>query len=337
MIQLNEETRQALLKLAQETQVYPEGNILKLFDPGDDEAFKAYLEKSMARDRAMRQRRLDITKQIQIQNRDLTKFNEQVSLLNKDLTIALEEQKKAKEQVIMALKKLEKKNQDLAQFSWMTSHNLRGPLASTLGITNLLKDYMQASADLKGLYEHLRSSVIKMDEVLADVSMLLETRDTPPIHNEQLDLGNLLLASLAKIQGTEPTISTFVSSDFSGCPSIISTRNYVEEIFQQLILNGFQYRAEERAPVIHLSSTLDGDYAEINIRDNGSGIKTEDLDKIFEPFKKLHYKSSGKGLGLYVARTQAEAMGGSLNVTSEFGVGSIFCCRLPKDGFTPGI
>ena len=337
MIKLNEETRKALVQLALDTQVYPEGNILKLLNTDDDPDFKSYIEKATARDKSMRQRRLEITKQIQIQNRDLTKFNEQITILNKDLTIALEEQKKAKEQVIAALKVLERKNRDLAQFSWMTSHNLRGPLASTLGVINLLRDYMQASADLKGLYDHLRGSAMKMDEVLADVAMLLETRDAPPIHNEELKLQAILVGCVERLQAKGMNLSSALKSDFSACTSIISTKVYVESILEHLLSNAFQYRSEVRELAIIVTAVIEEEVAVIRIADNACGIKAEDLEKIFEPFKKLHFSSTGKGLGLYVARTQAEALGGSLTVTSEFGAGSVFKLQLPVNGFQAGI
>ena len=337
MIQLNEETRKALLQLARETQVYPEGNILKLIDAADDSVFKAYIEKAMARDRQMRQRRLEVTKQVQIQNRDLIKFNEQVTALNADLMIALEEQKKAKEQVIHALKILEKKNRDLAQFSWMTSHNLRGPLASALGIINLLRDVLQSSADLKGLYDHLRGSAMKMDEVLADLSMLLESREEVTIDNQVLALDDVLAACKDRLREIEADLPDAVTIDCSACPTVVSTRSHVEEVLRHVLLNGFQYRSSGRPSKVTVTSFVEDQQAVISVSDNGVGIAADDLEKVFEPFKKLSYTSTGKGLGLYLARIKAEALGGTLTVTSVQGEGSVFSLRLPVDGHHPSV
>jgi signal transduction histidine kinase len=66
------------------------------------------------------------------------------------------------------------------------------------------------------------------------------------------------------------------------------------------------------------------------VTDNGIGISENNFEKAFEPFRKLDYSSTGKGIGLYLARSQAEAMGGTLTVQSELGKGSIFTLRLPS-------
>ena len=214
----------------------------------------------------------------------------------------------------------------------MTSHNLRGPLASTLGIINLLRDYMQTSADLKGLYDHLRGSAMKIDEVLQDVSMLLETRDATPINNEEIEINSLLDGCMAKLREHGLDLTGQVTKEFSACPSVIATRPYLESILMHLLSNAFQYRAADRKPAIRVSSVADGEFVRIDVTDNGEGIASDDLEKIFEPFKKLHYSSTGKGLGLYLARTQTEALGGSLGVSSEPGVGSCFSIRVPIKG-----
>ena len=237
MIKLNEETRRALVQLAEETQVYPEGNFLKLLDAENDAAFLDYISKSLERDRFMRQRRLEITKQIQIQNRELTTSNGKISRLNDELVIALEEQKKAKDQLVVANRILEKKNKDLEQFSWMTSHNLRGPLASTIGVINLFESFVKSSPDMLTLYEHLRNSASKMNDILADVSMLLETRNAQVIHNEELSLVDLLNDIKDRLhQGLGIPAQTY-QVDFSKCSQVVSTKAVLSEVLYHLMAN----------------------------------------------------------------------------------------------------
>ncbi|MFM7194538.1 MAG: sensor histidine kinase, partial [Bacteroidota bacterium] len=314
------------------SRVYLEGNILKLFNPNGDPELETYLTTAVQKDKSMRQKRLDITKQIQIQNRELSRFNDQVTLLNKDLTLALEEQKKAKEQLLVTLAKLEKQNRDLAQFSWMISHNLRGPLASTLGIVNLLKNFYQDSKDYRDLYDHLRASALRMDEIMADVSMLLEVRDSPPILNEDLDMKSVFDEACRQVGALWEEYSGGVKVDFTGCPRVLATRIYLQSILMHLISNALQYRSPDRSLEVKLTSGIDDGFLVLTVSDNGSGIAVNDHEKIFEPFRKLDYASKGKGLGLYLSRTLAEAMGGTLTVASDLGAGAVFTLRLPLNG-----
>jgi len=332
MLEFNDDIRKALIAVARETQVYLEGSILKLINPGDDPEFRHYYEEAVRRDKAVRQRRLDITKQVQNQNKELTNVNQQNATLNAELRSALDEQRKAQDKLLVMLEKQERQNQDLAQFSWMISHNLRGPLASALGIINLMKDFKLVTPDNRDLYNHLKTSALRMDEILTDVSMILEIRDDPPILNEDIDVGELFTVCCEKVRDLIDQHGAEVSFDFSCCTTIFATRVYVESIVTQLLANALQYRSVDRKPQVSMISGSENGFCTFSIRDNGKGIRQADLSKVFEPFRKLDYSSTGKGIGLYLSRSQAEAMGGSLGVTSELGQGSVFTLRLPAKG-----
>ena len=331
MLSFSDEIRKAFIDLAQSTKVYLEGNILKLIDPGDDSDFRAYLEEAVRRDKLARQRRLAITKQIQQQNKELIYHDEKNQLLNDELKLALIEQQKSKDQLIETLKKVQKQNKDLAQFSWMISHNLRGPLASSLGIVNLMRDFNLVTPDNQDMYDHLKSSILRMDEILHDVSVLLEIRNDPPLLNETIDLGELLNGCLEKLSTLQEQSGVKLRSDFSCCSSIFATRIYLESILISILSNAMQYCSNERLLEVAVFSDSEPGFCVLKISDNGAGISKDNLEKIFEPFRKLDERSKGKGNGLYLARSQAEAMGGSLSVESELGKGSTFILRLPSE------
>ena len=329
MLELNDDIRKALIEIARDSKVYLEGSILKLINPGDDPSFNRYLDEAVRKDRSVRQLRLEITKQVQAQNKELSAINEQNVALNAELRTALDQQKKVQDKLLMTLDKLERQNQDLAQFSWMISHNLRGPLASALGIINLLKDFNLVTPDNRDLYNHLRTSALRMDEILTDVSMLLEIRDDPPILNEDIDMESMFNSCFGKVKELAERSSAEFRQDFSCCTTLYATRIYLESIITNLLTNAIQYRSPDRVPLVKIFTGNENGYCLFSVEDNGKGIKVADLERVFEPFRKLDYASTGKGIGLYLARSQAEAMGGSLTVTSELGKGSIFTLRLP--------
>lgn len=331
ILSFSSETKQALITIARETQVYLDGNILKLINPGDDPDFLEYYAEAVRRDKLARQRRLAITKQIQHQNKELIYHNGQNRLLNDEFTRALEEQKKSGEKLKATLSKLEKQNKDLAQFSWMVSHNLRGPLASAMGIMNLMKDFNLVTPDNQDMYGHLKSSVDKMDEIIHDVSILLEMRRDPPLFNELIDMAGLMMGCSGQLETLQSESGADFKYDFACCTTVFGTRIYVENILTNLLSNAMLYRSPDRPLQIQVTSDSEPGCCLIMVTDNGNGIRESELEKVFEPFRKLDYKSTGKGIGLYLARTQAEAMGGTLTVVSQEGVGSTFTLRLPND------
>jgi len=330
MLSLPEQVKNALIEIARSTRVYLAGNILKLIDPGDHSDFRRYHEEAVLQDKNTRQRRLVITKQIQQQNRELIFQNEQNELLNQELKVAFAEQQKSKEQLIATVEKIEKQNKDLAEFSWMISHNLRGPLASSMGIVNLMKEFNLITPDNKDMYDHLKISILKMDEILHDISILLEMRNSPPVLNEPVELEGLLAECLEKLQDLRNKSGVKIRFDFSCCTNLMATRIYLENIFINLLTNAMQYRALERPLEVIVTSDSEPGFCLLRVTDNGIGISENNFEKAFEPFRKLDYSSTGKGIGLYLARSQAEAMGGTITVQSELGKGSIFTLRLPS-------
>lgn len=111
MIQVDKETRQAFLQIYKEKGLLLEGNIIKILDAGDDAEFQEYLKLSSENDKTARRKRLEITKQIQTQNRDLVEAQEVNMKLMADLKVALDSAEKAKDAALTDLDLLQKKTQ----------------------------------------------------------------------------------------------------------------------------------------------------------------------------------------------------------------------------------
>ena len=111
MIQVNDDFKSTLISIAEQHDMYAEGNILKLFDPGDDQEFRKYLDTAIDRDKTARSKRLAVTKQVQNQNRELIFAQQQNEKLMSDLQAALQNAEDAKKIVENDLDNLQKRNQ----------------------------------------------------------------------------------------------------------------------------------------------------------------------------------------------------------------------------------
>jgi len=107
MIKLDKNTKNQLIELYKTKKIGLEGNILKLIDPDGDEEFTSYIKESIDRDKDSRRKRLDITKQVQSQNTDLTKWKNENERVNKELTSALEEAEESNKSMLVAKQEAE--------------------------------------------------------------------------------------------------------------------------------------------------------------------------------------------------------------------------------------
>jgi len=228
-----------------------------------------------------------------------------------------------------ALKKLEKQNQDLTQFSNLISHNIRGPVATTLGLINLFNlQHIDDPVNLE-IMNYLKNCVIQIDDILFDISGILQIRDTPVEASEEVnfrDILNTVCENLnAKIQETNATI-TISGED---APRLMTVKKYLENIIEHLLNNALTYQSSQRNPDIKINWRHEDNHFVFSITDNGIGIDPNEWTKIFEPYKRLNYSTKGRGLGLYLVKTQVEAMNGRVEISSSSDQGSMFSIFLP--------
>jgi len=106
---------------------------------------------------------------------------------------------------------------------------------------------------------------------------------------------------------------------------------YIESILYNLVSNGIKYRAPERTPVINLKTTQEGDRVVMTVRDNGIGMDLTKLrEKVFTLYQRFHHHVEGKGMGLFLVKTQVEALNGTIEIESNVHEGTIFKISLPN-------
>lgn len=260
------------------------------------------------------------------QRNNLLRLNERITHINVELE---EEVAKRTSALSQAKEGLERQNRDLAKFSQIVSHNLRGPVASALGLTQLFDRKNPSNPVNADVLSRMVDSVTNIDSILKDISSILDLRDNIPSSPDRFDPSSVISSLTLKIEADliDPIKPVF-NFDID-IKEMVTYLAYFEKITFNLLDNAVRFCRPGITPIIHVRIKEIPDYYLLEIQDNGTGIEEKDMDRIFLPFKKLSYESKGRGLGLYQVKTMTHNLGGVVSVTSKVGEGSTFSIRFP--------
>lgn len=227
-----------------------------------------------------------------------------------------------REKLIM---ELSKRHDELMQFNHIVSHNLRSPVASILGLAQFLQGEMPPE-ELHETTSYILQAAYAMDDLLHDLNTILSARSTM---NEKMETFSLndIIASVCinlknEIEESNTTINTQVDKD---ADKLTSIKSYIQSAVFNLVSNAIKYRSSGRLPVVTIKVSKKDAHTVISVSDNGMGINLEaHHQRLFVLYSRLHTDREGKGLGLYMTKTQIESLNGSLEVQSEEGKGTTF-------------
>jgi signal transduction histidine kinase len=250
-----------------------------------------------------------------------------ISIFTRNITDSKKMQRelrKANEQLSSLNKYLVNQNKQLEDFAHITSHNLRAPIANLKALMQIMND--ADGEQEKELYRGMFQEVIRnIDETLNDLIEIVQIRKDLNVERERLAFADRLQKIKDILFVDIETSGMELLTDFSGAPHIEYPRIYLDSILQNLLTNAIKYRSPERKPVLKLQTkTVDGAVV-LTAEDNGMGIDMERYGaKLFGFRKTFHKNKDAKGIGLFITKTQIEAMGGSIHAESRPGAGTKF-------------
>jgi len=216
-------------------------------------------------------------------------------------------------------------NQQLEQFAFVSSHNLRAPVARILGLGQLLELPNKNAADETVIHKALIYTTRELDRVVRDLNTILEIKKNNTTVFTEINLEEELKLICISLEKEIAETKTEIITDFSRVPSIKTVRPYLDSILINLTSNAIKYRKSNREPVITLKSELRGEFICLTVTDNGLGIDLSLYrEKLFTLYSRFHDHVEGKGLGLYLVKTQVNALGGKIEVESEVNKGTTF-------------
>jgi PAS domain S-box-containing protein len=232
------------------------------------------------------------------------------------------EREKEREQLIG---ELTQNNKDLKQFSYITSHNLRAPLSNLTGLLNLIDDLTIEDPELKEIINGFSKSTYLLNETVNDLVKIVIIKDNPSIQKEKVLIKEIFENVFNQLSFLISLHKPILKIDLEEVMILNINKSYLESIFLNLLTNSIKYRASNRQLRVSISSeVVDGNLI-LTFKDNGIGIDlVRNKDKIFGLYQRFHNHPDSKGLGLYLVKSQVEAMGGTITIESEVGKGTTF-------------
>lgn len=229
------------------------------------------------------------------------------------------------------LQELSVSHQDLTEFSYITSHNLRGPVTNLVSLCDLMGECVEPGSEGAELLAGLVQSTARLERTLEDLLRVLRIKRNPMPSGEPVELAPAM-DTVRKFVGAEWGLDDVeVVTDFGAAPQVWFNELYLQSILQHLLINSLRYRSVERALRVEVTSTARDGVVELVFRDNGQGLDTERAgDRLFGLQRRYHAGSGGTGVGLYLVKSQLEAFGGSIRAKSWLGQGLQLTLRFPE-------
>jgi PAS domain S-box-containing protein len=237
----------------------------------------------------------------------------------------ISERKRMLEEQTKLTDELVKYNKDLQQFSFITSHNLRAPVANLISLLALYNNENAADPINMEVMKRLHECTGKLNDTLNDLVNVLVIRSKPNADLEYVKFETVLDHVRNDVHSLLDAAKGNIGFDFSECEGVVYNKVHLESIFLNLISNSIKYAAPERPLDIYIRSAKTTHGVKVEFIDNGIGIDIERYgDRIFGLYQRFNASKEGKGLGLYMINSQITASGGKIEVQSELGNGSTF-------------
>ncbi|MDH5560904.1 MAG: hybrid sensor histidine kinase/response regulator [Deltaproteobacteria bacterium] len=274
---------------------------------------------------------LRVTVQRALEAYDLTSRNhnliEELRLLNANLEEKVEERTEALEKSNRDLKEL---NREKNEFLGIASHDLRSPVSSIQGMADLiLKEYADFTRDeilqFMGQIKDSSGRILRLITDFMDVSVI-ESRQGD-IKLKPLDLGRALEEVLGdlKINAETKGIELKRTGETKSL-RVLGDRDSIHQVLDNLISNAVKYTPPNKKVLLIVSRS--DTHFQIQVKDEGPGIRPDEMDRLFGKFSRLSSKPTAgepsTGLGLYIVKKIAESMGARVWCESDYGRGASF-------------
>lgn len=223
---------------------------------------------------------------------------------------------------------LVKINQELDNFVYSVSHNLRGPIASMLGLLDVAGMETKLEA-IRPILAMMGVSINRLDETIHEILDYSRNARTE-IQLGELDWQHIVTESLRKVEYLDPKNHVKKHIELVTQIPSFSDGNRIVIILTSLLSNAMLYRSEGRTHEVSLRVIISQTECKIMVQDNGVGIAPEILPNVYQMFYRGIDKSHGAGLGLYITREIVNKLEGRISIRSVNKVGTAVTIQIPN-------
>lgn len=254
--------------------------------------------------------------------------NDEIGKLGRAFNHMLHRLEKSRLELVRYSEQLKKQNEELNQFSYVVSHDLKAPLRAIFKLSEWIEEDLGPAipAESKKNMQVLRGRVFRLEAL---INGLLEYskigRLEVPV--ERVDVYTMLKET-TDLLNPPAHIKIEITNDMP----VLNTKKYLlQQVFINLLANAIKYNDKENGKVM-ISSQEAGDFHQFTVEDNGIGIAPAYHEKVFEMFQTLESrdKVEGTGVGLAIIKKSVEDIGGTIRLESEENKGARFIFTWPK-------
>ena len=237
------------------------------------------------------------------------------------------------EEVERANEQLTQANEELKQFAYVASHDLKEPLRMIGSYTQLINRKFAAEVDenTQDYFNYVTDGVKRMNDLL-DGLLQYATVGRGAQELKAVNLNDTLIICQSNLRLLIAETQTKIIAD--ELPTILGISSLLSQLFQNLISNAIKFQKKDATPEIVIRCEEKENEYLLSVQDNGIGIKPEYKKRIFVIFQRLHARTDyeGTGIGLAICHKILKRMGGEIWVESEIGEGATFYFTFPKGG-----
>lgn len=294
------------------------GLILKIINERADERNSVLIEEKERINQSLQQSNAEL----QTANAIILEQQNKLSENNRLLEQVVQDKN---QKLIETNEELIRHNHELQQFSYTISHNLRAPVARLLGLTNLVTmEAHHASEETKKLVEMIRDSSLEFDRIIRDLNKIIDVRNAFYRIKEKVTFSSEL-TQVKKALGESLFTNVQVHADFSQEPVVYTVQPILNSVLYNMVSNALKYKSPQRQLELKLKTYKRDNFIVLEIQDNGIGMNLESYGQdVFGLYKRFHAHIEGRGIGLYLVKSQVESLGGKIEIKSQLNVGTAF-------------